>query len=376
MSQKIENQNKEKKKRKKEEKKKKEHEKKKKRKDKERKRRRKERERMRKANPDISLSSSSDSDLDSSSSSSGGDDEEKHKKQIDKMLKDANKDDPYKHQKEIDKIKQQMGKNKDFKRDLLRDLGIPAFDKNEEVKFEVPDDDEEFEKLEENKRIKADKLAEHNRIADYVNKLNINKLHNKLKGKAKWAIYARSIYEFIHLLRMIRSKEIKKREDFVKAFSEGLLLYVDVGKAWVIKWIKPTLLSLLQDQTISLDFVDATSSAKIDSAFLKAKVRVEAIVKSIHKNINAKDVPYPFIAFLDSLTWHNAFIPNNFLTPFEIHRLNINKYGALQNPSHEAKQMLIGFFIIGKIMIGKIFLNPGDIGVNIKVNEKKNKEEF
>lgn len=130
---------------------------------------------------------------------------------------------------------------------------------------------------------------------------------------------------------------------------------------------------MLQDQSISLDFVDASSSSKIDSSFLKAKVRVEAIVKSIHKNINAKDVPFPFIYYLDSTTSHNAFIPNNFLTTFEIHRVNISKYGSLENPTHEMKQMIIGFFILGIVLVGKICLHPEDIGMKIKINEQTKK---
>lgn len=85
---------------------------------------------------------------------------------------------------------------------------------------------------------------------------------------------------------------------------------------------------------------------------------------------NEKDVPYPLLMFLNSMTENNAFIANNFLTPFELDRITLNKYGAIQNPTMEVKQMIIGFFLLGKILCGMILLKPSGKGEYIKVNYK------
>jgi len=61
-------------------------------------------------------------------------------------------------------------------------------------------------------------------------------------------------------------------------------------------------MSLLQDQKINLNFIDATNTSKIDNCFIKAKVRVEAVLDSLIKNTTADDVPYPLIMFLDQMT--------------------------------------------------------------------------
>ena len=294
---------KEKKKRKKLDKKRQKKNKKDKKKHKERKRRRKERERIRKQNPDISFSSSGDSDLDSSSDDSALDEEERNKKQIDKMIKETDKDGNYKHVRDLDKLKESMAKDPYFKSDLFNKLGIPKFDKDEELKVDMPEDDEDFKKLEDDRNRRAMRLAEHNKMSELVNAVNTNRPKGaRLKGKARFAVLARSIYEMVHLLSMIRQKEKNKRHESINHFREGLMLYLDVGKAWFIKSIKIPLMSLLQDQKINLNFIDATNTSKIDNCFIKAKVRVEAVLDSLIKNTTADDVPYPLIMFLDQMT--------------------------------------------------------------------------
>lgn len=168
---------------------------------------------------------------------------------------------------------------------------------------------------------------------------------------------------------MIRGKEIRKRQEEIENFNDSLLLYIDVAKSWILKCIKTPLVSLLQDQKTSLDFVDVYTTNATNTNFRKAKVRAEAILDTMILNAKPKDVPYSLLMFFHQLTNHNTFIPNNFLTTFELHRITVNKYGALQNPTPEVKQMMIGFFLLGKILIGTILLKPQSVGVNVKISQ-------
>lgn len=107
---------------------------------------------------------------------------------------------------------------------------------------------------------------------------------------------------------------------------------------------------------------------KIDSYYRRAKVRAEAVVDSLLKSSNEKDFPFSLLLFLNELTSDGTFIPNNFLTLFELHRAVLNKYGALKTPTVEVKQMIIAFFLLGKILCGMILLKPETVGVSIKIN--------
>lgn len=107
------------------------------------------------------------------------------------MIKEANKGSNYSHVKELDKLKNKMTNDKYFKQDLFNQLGIPKFNKNEEVKVDIPEDDEEFEEIEEQRRKRAERLAEHNKFSDIINKAMVTGDRQRLKGKAKWAIIAR-----------------------------------------------------------------------------------------------------------------------------------------------------------------------------------------
>ena len=72
------------------------------------------------------------------------DEETKNKKQIDKIIREANKDQSHKHIKEMDRLKDKMKRDQGFKNELLDNLNLPKFDKNEEVKIDLDYDDEEY----------------------------------------------------------------------------------------------------------------------------------------------------------------------------------------------------------------------------------------
>ena len=92
-------------------------------------------------NPDAEFSeSTSDSD---SSSDSGEDEETKNKREIGKIIKQANKDVDNKHERDLAKMKNNMAQDKYMKKDMLKNLGIPEFDKNEHISSDDITSDEE-----------------------------------------------------------------------------------------------------------------------------------------------------------------------------------------------------------------------------------------
>lgn len=101
----------------------------------------------------------------------------------------------------------------------------------------------------------------------------------------------------VSLLQSVRKRWKEKEESKKKNFEESLVLYEDVAVSWMLTLIKKPLFSLIKDESISLDFISVFGDHK--NAFMKMKVRIEAIIKLINHNI--KSMPKPLAMFLNSL---------------------------------------------------------------------------
>ena len=106
---------------------------------------------------------------------------------------------------------------------------------------------------------------------------------------------------------------------------------------------------------------------------MKLKVRVKGILTSILENTDLKIVPIPFIVFLGNMIHHKTFMPDNFLTEFELNRLQLDDYGALFHPDEDQSKMILGFYIMGKILTARILMQPDKLGFQMDFNEKMRK---
>ena len=59
-----------------------------------------------------------------------------------------------------------------------------------------------------------------------------------------------------------------------------------------------------------------------------------------------------------------AYMANNFLTRFELNRLELDSNGALTGQNTPRKKMLLGMFIIGKIFLPRVCIKPESIGLD------------
>ncbi len=75
--------------------------------------------------------------------------------------------------------------------------------------------------------------------------------------------------------------------------------------------------------------------------------------------------------FLYHLTENGAFMPNNFLSNFELSRLEIDEYGSIWNMNTQKQNMIIAFFLLSKILVGKILLQP-DLYAGIRTDMSSN----
>jgi hypothetical protein len=75
------------------------------------------------------------------------------------------------------------------------------------------------------------------------------------------------------------------------------------------------------------------------------------------------------------LTDDGTFIPDGSLSSYEMSRIETDPYGALTNMNLKRENMIVGFFLLTRVLIGKILLQP-DIYAGLKMigieNVKKN----
>ncbi len=58
-------------------------------------------------------------------------------------------------------------------------------------------------------------------------------------------------------------------------------------------------------------------------------------MQSICDLTDVKNMPLPLIIFISNLTKPKNFCPDNFLTEFEMNRLELDSYGAILKPLKE-----------------------------------------
>jgi hypothetical protein len=95
---------------------------------------------------------------------------------------------------------------------------------------------------------------------------------------------------------------------------------------------------------------------------MKLKVRVKGIMIDLIENTNASKMPLPLIVFLESLMRPKAYVPDNFLTEFELNRIHTDSYGAIVRLEPDQIKMISCMYLLGKVLIAKILLNPNKAG--------------
>lgn len=69
-------------------------------------------------------------------------------------------------------------------------------------------------------------------------------------------------------------------------------------------------------------------------------------------------MPLPLLVFIQNLCKEGAYIPNNFLTPYELNRIDVNNYGAIISLDDNQLNMISSVYLYSKLLISKVLLNP------------------
>ena len=76
------------------------------------------------------------------------------------------------------------------------------------------------------------------------------------------------------------------------------------------------------------------------------------------------------LLFLRNLCKKKSIIPDGFLTEFEMNRIPSDNYGTMGNIEQVHIKLISSMFVIGKVLIVKILMNPSKMGIPVKFTDK------
>ena len=88
------------------------------------------------------------------------------------------------------------------------------------------------------------------------------------------------------------------------------------------------------------------------------RVRVKAIVANLLDQTTLETFPSPLTIFISNLTRNGQYVPDNFLTPYEMNRVDLDNYSAFVNLDFKQKQMIATMYLFGKILVSKVLIVP------------------
>jgi hypothetical protein len=117
--------------------------------------------------------------------------------------------------------------------------------------------------------------------------------------------------------RDVDKEKMDKRNTVVADLDEGLKLYSEIAKGWLVKGIKHPLISMIKDSELNLNFLLTPinpMTGEHENRLMKAKVRLKGMLKGILDLSTSELVPMPLVSFLGSLVKKGQYIPDGFLS--------------------------------------------------------------
>jgi hypothetical protein len=256
-----------------------------------------------------------------------------------------------------------------FRKDLLKDLEI--------------DSDHESEYLNKEKFYKFNSgLTEREKESIYnkikSEKFSREKIENKKKvrGINKFRSVVFCILFPIFIYSIVNKRKGTLKKNYLKDMQEAINIFLEVAGTWVIKSTREPISSILNNSSLNFDIAGKDqwfSKGKPDALntkMLKIHVRIRAVFEGLKNHTNPQSFPMPLMKFIDKFVNNGAFIPSRYFVHYEKARLEFDTFGALCNQTEDRKSMLICFFFITRIFIGKFLLHPRENSLPVKSNSK------
>lgn len=198
----------------------------------------------------------------------------------------------------------------------------------------------------------------------------------QIKGKRKFRVIGLVVLFPILTYNIIMEKRSRTKLASIRTMDESIKVYLEVGKTWVLKAVRNSLMSVVNDPKLDLNISSNDriwNKSQIESnklKIIKIQIRIRGILEGLRDYTNETEMPGPLRFFIDKLTSNGTFLPSNYLLPFEKSRLELDSFGALKGQIAIKKQMMISYFFITRILIGMLLLRPEENGLPTRKNTK------
>lgn len=287
-------------------------------------------------------------------------------------------------------VKDNLMNEDELKQVLEKDFNLPKFDENEDpkaIKDQLLDLQEQEDQIARRQRDEMEKRRREikEKYEKMLEKTGAD-VGLVLGSKRFWVVVVHGIIMFQRLFKEVVQKRLKKRAETLEFIVKFYQIYNQVAISWLRRAIKRPLLSMYgieaagtnqpteglatepDENTAAelskqpLRFFKANLSTKDPKEFRKRlmllRVRVKGILSNLLEATTLERIPGPLIVFLSNLTQKGQFVPDRFLTPYELNRIDLDNYGAIVDLDYQQRQMIAGLYLFGKILITKVLLVP------------------
>jgi len=238
---------------------------------------------------------------------------------------------------------------------LLRDLNLKEFDKTEKLTKDNMDTD--FSR--ENKGYKA-------------NFLQRDQDESTLRPIQKFRAISWAIVHFLWLLKLAQDYRLKKKDNEGKLIGPTLEIISQAIRMWLFDILKIPVTSVDKMNTKFLDVKPHKyqPSKEIEMSFRKLSVRVEGIVNILFEQTGY--LPDLMTKFFRKIFREGGYINQEYWTPFEMQRIELDELETLKNFTKERSMFLMSYLVLAKILIQSFLLSPQNIrGFKVSKKEKE-----
>lgn len=271
---------------------------------------------------------------------------------------------------EKDLFEKSVDKKLPTKEDILKDLDLESDNGEEEYLdkeklYKITPGLTELEKAQIYDRIKKQKRKR---------EMEANKI--KVKGIRKFRALVWGILFPAFVYGVMIKRKGTMKSIYMQEMRDAIEYFTKIAVNWVLKATKDPIVSVITDP--SLDFNVTAKSFwfnkgkpdALNTKKLKLHVRIKGLFEGLLQATNPKSMPKPLMLFIDRFINNGAFIPQEYFVPYEKARLSFDKFGAICHQTEDRKLMLICFFLITRILVATLLMNPSKNRIPIQENSK------
>ena len=105
-------------------------------------------------------------------------------------------------------------------------------------------------------------------------------------------------------------------------------------------------------------FVD--QKAEYRRRMMFTHVRVKGIVLDLDESTTVAAVPEPLMLFLNNVCRPGTYVADDFLTPYQLNRIDLDNYGAIINLDKWQQKMIAGIFLYVRSLIMDILMKNAE----------------